>query len=45
MRIVSEQEINQAVMMSDFAMGLTCAGLSGLVMAFFWWFCLAIGVG
>jgi hypothetical protein len=44
-KIVSEQEINRAVAMSDLFGGIVCAALTGVALAAWWYLCLGLGVG
>lgn len=45
MKIVSEQEINRAVAMSDLFGGILCATAVGAALGAWWYLCLGLGVG
>lgn len=45
MRIVTEQEINQAVVMSDLFRGIVCAAAAGAAIGAWLYVCLVVGVG
>jgi hypothetical protein len=45
LKIVTEQDINRAVAMSDLFRGIVCAAAAGGALGAWLWFCLGIGVG